>query len=296
MQSGLKPLGRERFWVFILLVPTLIGLVFGAFGSVLATIGISFLKWDLITTPIWNGVQNFVSLAKDDLFQRSLVNTVEFSAMYVPATIVLSLFFALLLNRKIHGVGLFRTIYFLPVISSAVAVGLIWSWIYGKDSGLLNNMLNAVGMPSIDWLGAKNALVAVTVVNVWGAIGEGMIIFLAGLQAIPRDYYEAAQVDGATEWNQFWGITLPLVTPSIFFQGIISTINAFQAFEYIYILTRGANGTSTTPTLVYSIYRNGFNFFRMGTASAQAVVLTAIIFVLTLFYFWMQRRWVVYEA
>ncbi len=296
MQMGLKPLGRERLWLLVLLLPTLIGLIFGVFGSVLATVGISFLKWDLITAPIWNGVQNFVNLAKDDLFQRSLINTTEFSLMYVPSVLILSLFFAMLMNRKIRGVGLFRTIYFLPVISSAVAVGLVWSWIYGKDSGLLNNMITTLGGQTVDWLSTKNALVSVTIVNIWGAIGEGMIIFLAGLQAIPRDYYEAAEVDGASEWHQFWHITLPLVTPSIFFQGIISTINAFQAFEYIYILTRGANGTSTTPTLVYSIYRNGFNYFRMGTASAQALVLTAIILVMTLFYFWMQRRWVVYES
>jgi multiple sugar transport system permease protein len=283
-------------WLAVLLMPTLIGLVFGVFGSVLATLGISFLKWDLLTAPIWNGLNNFANLLKDDLFQRSLVNTTLFSVMYVPGVIVLSLGFAILLNRKIVGVGLFRTLYFLPVISSAVAVGLVWSWIYGKDTGLLNNLIETFGGRGVDWLGSRNALVSVAIVNVWGAIGEGIVIFLAGLQAIPRDYYEAAQVDGATGFQQFLRITLPLVTPSIFFQTIMSTINAFQAFEYVYILTRGSNGLSTTPTLVYSIYRNGFSFFRMGTASAQAVVLTGIIFLLTLAYFGLQRRWVVYEA
>jgi multiple sugar transport system permease protein len=128
-----------------------------------------------------------------------------------------------------------------------------------------------------------------------GAIGEGMIVFLAGLQAIPREYYEVADVDGANGWNKFWHITLPLLVPSIFFQIIISTINAFQAFEYIYVLTRTAGGGSTTPTLVYSIYRTGFDFFRMGSASAQAIVLTVIIFVLTLIYFRLQRHWTAYE-
>ena len=296
MEMGLKPLGRERWWLLVLLTPTLIGLIFGVFGSILATVGISFLKWDLITTPIWNGLDNFVGLVKDDLFLKSLVNTVEFSALYVPATVAISLGFAILLNRKIHGVGLFRTMYFLPVISSAVAVGLVWSWIYGKETGLLNHLLETAGMSGVDWLNSHNALLSVTIVNIWGAIGEGMIIFLAGLQAIPRDLYEAAQVDGANELTQFWKITLPLVTPSIFFQTIISTINAFQAFEYIYILTRGANGVSTTPTLVYSIYRNGFNWFRMGTASAQAVVLTLIILAMTLIYFALQRHLVTYTA
>jgi multiple sugar transport system permease protein len=202
---------------------------------------------------------------------------------------------ALMLNRKIKGVSIFRVIYFLPVVSSAVSVGLVWLWIYSRDTGLLNYLIVGLGGQPVRWLSAQNALFAVIIVNVWGAIGEGMIIFLAGLQAIPRELYEAAQVDGATEWPIFRRITLPLITPSIFFQTIISTINAFQAFEYIYILTRTGNNSSNTPTLVYSIYRNGFNYFRMGNASAQAIVLAAIIFALTLVYFQLQRRLVHYD-
>jgi multiple sugar transport system permease protein len=295
MQSGLKPLGRERWWVLLLLAPTLIGLLFGALGSVAATVGISFLNWDLLTPPKWAGLDNFARLLTDNLFQKSLVNTFAFSSLYVPAVIVLSLAVALLLNRKIRAVGLFRVIYFMPVVSSAVAVGLVWTWIYARDTGLLNTTLASLGMQPVNWLGTQTALFSVVIVNVWGAIGEGMIIFLAGLQAIPREYYEAADVDGANGWNKFWRITLPLLVPSIFFQTIISTINAFQAFEFIYVLTRTAGGGSTTPTLVYSIYRTGFDFFRMGSASAQAIVLTVIIFVLTLIYFRLQRMWTIYE-
>ena len=156
---------------------------------------------------------------------------------------------------------------------------------------MLNTTLVSLGLTPVNWLGTQTALISVVIVNVWGAIGEGMIVFLAGLQAVPREYYEAADVDGANGWNKFWHITLPLIVPSIFFQTIISTINAFQAFEFIYVLTRTAGGGSTTPTLVYSIYRTGFDFFRMGSASAQAIVLTVIIFVLTLIYFRLQRRW-----
>lgn len=295
MQAGLRPLGRERIWLLVLLAPTLVGLLFGALGSVLATLGISLLDWDLITPPTFAGLDNYTGLLDDSLFQRALVTTIRFSAMYVPGTILLSLFVALLLNRKLRGLSFFRTVYFLPTVSSAVAVGLVWSWIYGKNTGLLNYVIERLGGQGVNWLGSNNALASVTLVNIWGAIGTGMVIFLAGLQAIPRDYYEAAALDGANEWEQFWRITLPLLTPSIFFQTIITTVNAFQAFEYIYILTRGANGASNTPTLVFSIYRNGFNFFRMGTASAQAVVLALLIFVLTLVYFRLERRWVVYE-
>jgi len=295
MQTGLKPLGREHFWLLALLAPTLVGLLFGALGSVLATVGISLLKWDLISPPAWAGLGNYTGLVSDSLFRRALGVTFAFSALYVPGTVVLSLLVALLLNRRLRGLGLFRTLYFLPTVSSAVAVGLVWSWIYGKDSGLLNSIVEALGGQPVNWLGTQNVLFSVVVVNVWGAIGGGMVIFLAGLQAVPRDYYESAQLDGAGGWAQFRHITLPLITPSIFFQTIIATINAFQAFEYVYILTRGANGASNMPTLVFSIYRNGFNFFRMGTASAQALVLALIILVLTLCYFGLERRWVVYE-
>lgn len=295
MQSGLKPLGRERLWVLLLLTPTLLGLIFGAFGSVLATVGLSLFKWDLLTPPVYVGLDNFKGLATNDDFLEALSNTVRFSFIYVPLVIVLSLIVALLMNRKIKGVSFFRVVYFLPVISSAVSVGLVWLWIYSRDTGLLNYIIVGLGGEPVRWLSKQNALFSVIIVNVWGAIGEGMIIFLAGLQAIPKEYYEAAQVDGATEWPMFRHITLPLVTPSIFFQTIISTINAFQVFEFIYVLTRQGANSSSTPTLVYSIYRNGFNYFRMGDASAQALVLAAIIFALTLVYFQLQRRLVNYD-
>ncbi len=274
MQSGIKPIGRERWWVLILLAPTLVGLIFGVFGSVAATVGISFLKWDLLTQPIYVGLDNFSKLLTDNAFQKALVNTFAFSLLYVPLVIILSLAVAVLLNRKIKLVGLFRVLYFLPVVSSSVAVGLVWRWIYGSDTGLLNYLLISLGLQPVNWLGTQNALISVVIVNVWGAIGEGMIVFLAGLQAVPREYYEASEVDGANRWAQFRHI---------------------QAFEFIYILTRTAGGGSTTPTLVYSIYRSGFANFRMGSASAQAIVLTVIIFILTLIYFRLQRRWTDYE-
>ena len=293
MQTGIRPLGRERFWLFLLLAPTLLGLLFGAFGSVLASIFISLTSWDLLTPPEWVGLQNYLDLLSDRTFLQSLRITTQFAFMYVPGVIVLSLAVALLLNRRIRGVSFFRVLFFLPVISSSVAIGLLWTWIYAQDNGLLNYIITSFGGEPVRWLGRDLALYSVTLVNIWGAVGEGMIIFLAGLQAVPRDYYEAATLDGASGRQRLFNITLPLIVPSIFFQAVISTINAFQAFEYIYILTRTSSGGSTTPTLVFTIYRNGFNYFRMGQASAQALVLAVIIFVLTLIYFRIQRRWVV---
>ncbi len=295
MEYGLKPLGREKFWLWALLTPTFIGLLFGALGSVIATVLLSFAKWDLLTPPTWAGLTNYIDLFKDQKLLLSLTNTIKFTAIYVPGVVIISLFTAVLMNRKIRGVGLFRTAYFLPAVTSAVATALVWNMIYGKDTGILNFILERLNLPPVCWLCSENAMYAVIIVNVWGAIGEGMIIFLAGLTAIPREYYEAASIDGASGWNQFFRITVPLVTPSIFFQVLISTINAFQAYDYIYMLTRRGQGDSSVPVVVFSIYRNAWNFFNYGGASAQAVELTVIVAVLMAFYFWLERRYVVYE-
>ena len=295
MDFGLKPLGRERLWLWIMLAPTLIGLIFGALGSILATLGLSFMHWDLLTPPTWAGASNYINLFTNAAYFKALTNTFTFSAMYVPGVVIVSLFVAVLMNRKIHGVSIFRTIYFLPAVTSAVATALIWNLIYGRDTGILNFFLSRFGLPAVCWLCTKNAMMSVVVVNIWGAVGEGMIIFLAGLTAIPREYYEAATIDGASEIQRFFSITLPLVTPSIFFQTLISTINAFQAYDYIYMMTRQGGGDSSIPVVVFSIYRNAWNFFNYGGASAQAIELAVLVIILMAFYFWLERRYVVYE-
>ena len=295
MEYGLKPLGRERFWLMFLLAPTFIGLVLGAFGSILATIVLSFMNWDLFTPPTWAGVENYGALFTNEKFITALTNTIKFSAMYVPGVVIVSMFVAILLNRKIRGITLFRTIYFLPCVTSAVATALIWNMIYGKDTGILNYVIQQLGGQPICWLCTDNAMISVVIVNIWGAIGEGMIIFLAGLTAIPREYYEATKVDGANEIQQFLRITIPLVTPSIFFMTLIATINAFQAYDYIYMLTRRSQGDSSVPVVVFSIYRNAWHFFNYGGASAQAIELAIIVIALMAIYFWLEKRYVVYE-
>jgi len=295
MEYGLKPLGREKFWLWALLTPTFIGLIFGALGSVIATVLLSFAEWDLLTPPTWAGIANYVELFKDEKLLRSLTNTIKFTVLYVPGVVIISLFVAVLMNRRIRGIGLFRTAYFLPAVTSAVATALVWNMIYGKDTGILNFILERLGLQPVCWLCTNNAMYAVVIVNIWGAIGEGMIIFLAGLTAIPHEYHEAAAIDGANGFQQFFRITLPLITPSIFFQTLISTINAFQAYDYIYMLTRRGGGDSSVPVVVFSIYRNAWNFFNYGGASAQAIELTVIVAALMAFYLWLERRYVVYE-
>lgn len=289
--DGMAPRGRERYWAGLLLTPTLLGLGLGVLGSIVATLVLGFMNWDLFTAPEWVGLENYAKLPDDRKFMKAFGITSLFSALYVPGTVIISIAIALLLNRHIVGKSLWRLFFFLPVVTSPVAVGLVWSWIYSRDQGLLNNMLSTIGVDPIYWLGRDMALYSVVVVNIWGAVGEGMIIFLAGLQAIPRNLYEAAMLDGASRSKQFWRITLPLLIPSIFFQVILSTINAFQAFDYVYVLTSTQGGGSTMPTLVFNLYREGFNYFRMGNAAAQAVVLAGIIMILTLVYNQLQKRW-----
>lgn len=295
MGTGFKPLGREKITLSLMLAPTLIGLVFGVLGSILATVVLSFTHWDLLTPPRWANFDNYIALFNDEKLWQALTNTFKFSLLYVPAVVIISMFVAVLLNRKIRGVTIFRTIYFLPVVTSAVATALVWNMIYGKDTGILNFIIEKLGGQPVCWLCTDKVLIALIIVNVWGAIGEGMIIFLAGLTAVPKEYYEASELDGAGGGPKFFKITLPLVTPSIFFMTLIVTINAFQAYDYIYMLTRRGHGDSSFPVVVYSIYRNAWSFFNYGGASAQAIELALFVIILMGLYLWMERRYVVYD-
>jgi len=294
--GGIRLRKGEHIWLWVLLAPTLFGLLVGTLGPVLAAIGISFSNWDVITPPTFAGLENYQNLLKDPTFRKALMNTVYYVGVMVPVSTVLSLGLALLLNQKLRAITWYRTAYFLPVVSSTVAVALVWSWIYSKDFGLLNYVLRTLGLNPIAWLSSTRwAMPAVIIMGVWGILGEGMIIFLAGLQSISQSYYEAAEVDGASGWQKLWRITLPLITPSLFFFFIITMINAFQTFEQIYIMTRGGPVNSTT-TIVYYIYRNAFRNFKMGYASSQAIVLFLIIMVLTLISWRSQEKWVFYDG
>lgn len=294
--SGISLRRGEHIWLWVLLAPTLIGLLVGTLGPVLAAIGISFANWDVITPPTFAGLENYRHLLKDPTFSKALVNTIYYVGVLVPISTVLSLGLALIMNQKLRAITWYRTAYFLPVVSSTVAVALVWYWIYSKDFGLLNYVLRSLGMDPIAWLSSTRwAMPAIIMMGVWGLLGEGMIIFLAGLQSISQSYYEAAEVDGASGWQKLWRITLPLITPSLFFFFIITMINAFQTFEQIYIMTRGGPVNSTT-TIVYYIYRNAFRNFKMGYASSQAIILFLIIMALTLIYWRTQKKWVVYDG
>lgn len=293
--SGLRLMRGERFWVWVFLAPVLIGLLLVSLGPVVSVITLSFADWEILTPPHFVGIENYQRLLADRTFAIALSNTAYYVLMMVPVTSVLALLLALLMNQKLRVIAWYRTVYFMPVVTSTVAVALVWSWIYAKDFGLLNYMLRFFGVEPIAWLNSSYwAMLAISIMSVWGNVGQGMIIFLAGLQAIPQSYYEAAEVDGANSWQRFFKITLPLITPSLFFYFIITMIDAFQMFEQIYVMTRG-RPTDVTITIVYSIYRNAFHNFKMGYASTQAIVLFAVIMGLTLIYWRTQEKWVVYD-
>jgi len=290
------PLAAESRWAWLFLAPTLVGLAVLSAGPIIAALGISLTKWDLLTAPKFFGLDNFVALLSDKRFQTALRNTVFFTVTSVPIGLTIGLGLALALNQRIRGISWIRTAYFLPVVTSTVAIALVWSWIYSPDSGPLNGVLGFFGLPAQRWISDPFwAMPSIVAMSVWQGLGVTVIIFLAGLQGIPEEYYDAASVDGAGAWARFRSVTLPLLTPSIFFTGILALIDSFQVFYQVYVLARPGKPTDATVTLVYTIYENGFQNFKMGYAAAAAWLLFLIVAILTFVYFRLQNRWVPYQ-
>lgn len=290
----------EAIAAYLFLLPNIVGFIVFTAGPVLASLAISLFSWNLLNPPVWLGLGNYTSLFSDTDFLNSLKHTLQYTLGSVPLGMLLSLLLAVALNQKIRGIGIYRTIYFVPVVSSLVAVSLMWRWMYNPTAGILNHLLNQVfdflhlSINPPDWLQSTTwAMPAIIIMSVWKGVGYNMVIYLAGLQGIPTSLYEAAEIDGASAISKFFKITLPLLTPTTFFVLIISLINSFQVFEQTYIMTRGGPARATVTT-VYYIYQNGFQWYKMGYASAVAWVLFAIIMVLTLLQWRYQDKWVFY--
>ncbi len=288
--------GREAIEAYILILPTIIGLIVFTASPVLASLYYSFTRWNLLSTPKWQGFDNYIELLTEDpLFWITIKNTGFYVLGTVPTGTVLALLLAIALNQKIRFVAVFRTIYFLPVVSSVVAISVLWLWLYQSDFGLVNELLRALGFRGVRWLSSVTwAMPAIIIMSIWHGLGYNIVIFIAGLQGIPQDYYEAATVDGANSWHKFINITIPLLSPVTFFVLTLSVINSFQVFAQAYVMTRGGP-VNATKTIVYYLFQQGFENFHMGYASALAYVLFVIIVSLTLFQFWFQKRWVHYE-
>jgi multiple sugar transport system permease protein len=275
--------------------PSLLGLVLFTLGPLLASLGISLTSWDLLTPPQYVGLANYTELIGSTEIRDALLHTLLFIVIYLPAVLVLGLLLAVLLNRPLRGLQFYRTAFFMPVVSSWVAVSLMWKWLLNPAFGLVNYILGLAHLPQPGWWADPYwALPAVIIASIWKDIGFVMVLLLAGLQGIGRQYYEAARIDGAGAWRCFRHITIPLLSPTIFFVVVISLINSFQVFDQVWVMTGGGPGGASS-VLVEQIVQNAFTFSRMGYASALSWLLFAIIFVITAIQFATQRRWVTYD-
>ena len=274
-------------WLFIL--PALVGTIIFIIIPVICSFGLSFYKWDLLNPIQFVGIDNYIKIFNDGLFYKILVNTIVFALATSVLGVVIPLFLAAILNNKIRGSEFFKTAYFLPFITPMIVIGIVWQWIFDPNIGVLNNILKL----HINWLYDTNfAMPALIIVSVWKLIGYNMIIFLSSLSGISQSIFEASKIDGANFFQTFKNITIPMLSPTIFFVVIITAISSFQVFDLIYVMTEGGPLDSTN-VLVYAIYKNAFEYFNIGQASAIAYVLFFIIFILTTVQ-WKLRKKIVY--
>lgn len=286
---------RESIEGYLFVAPLLVGLIVFTAGPMLASLAISFCKYDIFSAPKFIGLGNYRELFRDPLFWQSLKVTAIYSFVSVPLGLTLGLAVAILMNQKIRGIAIFRTIYYLPAVVSGVAVALLWIWIFDPTYGLGNVVLKAFGLPPVAWLSdTRTALPSLILMSLWG-VGGGMVIYLAGLQSVPQHLYEAASLDGANVVQKFRHVTIPMLTPVIFYNLIMGIIGSFQVFTQAFVMTNGGPVNSTLFYVLY-LFRQAFNYFHMGYASAMAWVLFVIILVLTMLVFKSSAMWVYYEG
>lgn len=275
-------------WIFIL--PALLGTLVFIIIPVFCSFGLSFTKWDLLNPIEFVGLQNYKEIFNEPVFFKILINTIVFAISTSILGVIIPLILAAILNSKIRGSEIFKTAYFLPFITPMIVIGIVWEWIFDPNIGILNNVIHL----HINWLYDTNfAMPALIIVSVWKLIGYNMIIFLSALSGISQSLFEAAKIDGAGIIDTFKNVTVPMLSPTIFFVIIITAISSFQVFDLIYLMTQGGPLDSTN-VLVYAIYKNAFEYFNIGKASAIAYVLFVIILVLTLFQ-WKFRKKIVYN-
>ncbi len=294
----------KRKWEgYSFISPWIIGFCVFTLGPIIFSLYLSFCEYDIFSPPRFIGIENFSNLVHDPIFHNALYNTIYFSVFVIPLSIIFSLSLAMLVNTKLPGAYTFRAIFYLPALTSGVAIALLWRWIFNPQLGLLNTLLNFVGLHGLGWLTDPNwALNAVIIMSIWSGLGGMMLIFLAGLQGIPSQLYEAADIDGAGPWMKFWHVTRPMLSPTIFFNLIISIINSFQVFSTVFVMT-SANGIDVEPggpagsTMVYILYlyQTGFKNLYMGKACAMAWILFLIIVFLAAINAWFSKRWVHYD-
>ena len=287
----------EALWAYIFLLPWLIGLLFFAAGPILASFVFSFTKYDVMSPPVFIGLDNYRdALFVDELVWPSLGRTFTFSLVYIPVGLVASLLLAMLLNRGLKGTNAYRTLFFLPSLTPAVATALLWQWVLHPGIGPVNAALGVIGIEGPGWLTSADwALPALVIMALWNSIGSNrMLIFLAALQGVPEQLLEAAQMDGAGAWAKFWHVTLPMISPSILFNLIMGVIGALQVFVSAFVTTQGGPSYATWFFALH-IYNQAFKYFRMGYGSALAWMFVVLLLFLTWLQLRYSKRWVYYE-
>ncbi|AIC96178.1 MULTISPECIES: carbohydrate ABC transporter permease [Shouchella] len=289
---------NDTWWALLFIGPTVLGLMTFYIGPAMASFALSFTHWDGLTAPSFAGMDNLIALFTSPIFLRSLLNTLVFMLVAVPASIAIATLIAVLLNQRIKGMIVYRALYFLPVVTMPIAVGMVWKWLYNTEYGLFNYFLGAVGLPQPEWLfNPSIALLSVIAVYVWMTIGNNVILILAGLQNVDTGYYEAAEIDGASKMRQFFSITLPLITPTLFFVMVTGMISSLQVFDLLFVMIGDTTAlVGPLRTIVYGVYESGFMFSQMGYASAQAFVLFLLILGITILQFAGQKKWVHYDS
>lgn len=284
----------EQRWAFTLMSPFILGLAVFVVGPTIAAFVLSFTNWNLLGSIQWVGFSNYIQLYHDALFHKVVLNTIYYTVAVVPLSIALGLAMATFLNKKAKGIWIFRILLFTPVTVPVVAAGLLWAWMMTPSYGLINYLLHFVGLPQFAWIsGVQTAMPSIILVGVWRAVGLNIVLFLAALQGVDKSVQEAASIDGAGPWRVYWRVTLPLMTPTVFFAVIIAVISSFQVFDQTYIMTQGGPANNTL-TVIYYIFLEGFTYLRMGYASAISTLFTVAVFILTLIAIRYQRLWVFY--
>ncbi|WP_193748012.1 MULTISPECIES: sugar ABC transporter permease [Bacillales] len=288
--------GRAFLTPYLFILPWILGFLAFTLGPMLFSLVMSFFDWPVVGEVTFVGLDNYINMFTDDpLFWQSLWVTIKFALLFVPLNLFIALFLAMMLNQKVKGSGFFRTVFYLPSVISGVALAMIWAWVYDGEYGIFNYLLSLVGITGPDWLNDTSwALVAMVIASLWGQ-GSMVLIFLAGLKSIPESLYEAASIDGAGAVQKFFRITLPMVSPTILFNLIMTIISAFQQLSLALLLTGGGPLQSTYFYAMYA-YDNAFKYFKMGYASANSWFMFAIILVLTFLVFKTSGKWVYYEG
>jgi multiple sugar transport system permease protein len=286
----------EELQFYLFISPWLLGFIFFTGGPIIISMALSFTDWSVLKAPEFVGLANYTTMLGSDMFfRKALWNTVYYTVVGISLGMTLAFLVAVLLNQKLRGITLFRTFFYLPSLVTGVAVAVLWSWLLNPQFGLINHALSIFGIEGPEWLfNTKTAMPAMIVMSLWG-IGGTMLIYLAGLQGIPEHLYEAAEIDGAGTFQKFRSVTVPLMTPVIFFNMIVGVIASFQVFTQFYVMTNGGPANATLVYVLY-LYRNAFEYFKMGYASALAWVLFFIILLLTVIQFGLANRWVYYEG